>query len=165
MLDLDDDHARVVGAGPFLVEAMGVVLDDPVVAGQMKPFVVVGLEVLVGWLFAETAESLGKMAVEDDQRIARIRVGLKAFGKEHVSAQVHGASPELGEQVALDPLVLDILGGRGLGDLGDDLVEPDGDRARRTSSRGSIVTFLRRAVRDCRVLCSTAGLRRGPSAA
>ena len=32
MLDFDDDHARIVRAGPFLVEAMGVILDDPVVA-------------------------------------------------------------------------------------------------------------------------------------
>ena len=65
------------------------------------------------------------MAVEDDQRVARLRVGVKTFGQEHVGAQVHGPAPELGEQVALDSLVLDVLGGGRVGDRGDDLVEPD----------------------------------------
>ena len=72
MLDFDDDHARVVRAGPLLVEPMGVILDDLVVARQMEPLVVVGLEVLVRRLLAETAERLGKMPVEDDKRVSRV---------------------------------------------------------------------------------------------
>ena len=60
VLDLDDDHAWIIGAGPFLVEAMGLILDDPVVAGQMEPIVVVGLQVFVGRLLAEPAKSPGE---------------------------------------------------------------------------------------------------------
>ena len=113
---------------------MGVLLDDPVVAGQVEPFAVVGLEVRVGRLLAETAERLGKMAVEDDQRVARLGMGVEALGQEHVGAQVHGPAPELGEPLALDSLVLDVLGGCGLGDRRDDLVEPDADRRGADSS-------------------------------
>ena len=89
-------------------------LDDSVVAGQVESFAVVGLEVRVGRLFAKPAERLGKVAVEDDQRITCRRVGIKAFGQEHVGAQMHGPPPELREQLALDSLVLDVLGGRRL---------------------------------------------------
>ena len=62
MLDFDDDHARVIGAGPFLVKAMGVVLDDPVVAGQMEPFAVIGLE-----FFSAAARGNRRTSGENDR--------------------------------------------------------------------------------------------------
>ena len=91
---------------------MGEFLDGAVVAGQVKPFAVVGLEVGVGRLLAKPAECLGEMSVEDHEGIARVGMRIKAFGQENVSPQVHGPAPELGQLLALDPLVLDVLGGR-----------------------------------------------------
>ena len=51
--------------------------------------------------------------------IARVGMGIKSFGQEHVGSQVHRPAPELGEQFALDSLVLDVLGGGRLGDLAE----------------------------------------------
>ena len=107
---------------------MGLFLDDAVVAGQVKPLAVVGLEVRVGRLFAKPAERLGEMPVEDDEGIARVGMRIEALGQEHVGPQVHGPAPELGQPLALDSLVLDVLGGRRFGDRRDDLVEADADR-------------------------------------
>ena len=52
---------------------------------------------------------------------------------------MHGPSPELGEQVALDSLVLDVLGGLGLGICRNHLVQPDDDGCAGLEP-GSIVT-------------------------
>ena len=65
--------------------------------------------------------------MEDDQRVSALD-GFEAFGQEHVGSEVHGPAPEFGEQVALDPLVLDVLGGFRVGDFGNDLVHPDDHR-------------------------------------
>ena len=104
------------------------VLDDPVVAGQVEAIVVVGLQVFVGRFLAEPAKSLGKVSVEDDERVARGRMGIESFGQEHVGSQVHWPAPEFGESFALDALVLDVLGGGRLGDWRNDFVQPDDDR-------------------------------------
>ena len=111
----------------------------------MESLAKVGLEVLIRRLFAETAEGLGKMAVEDDERVPRVGMTLKAFRQEHVSAEMHGPSPELGEQLALDSLVLDVPGRLGLRDRRNHLVEANDDG--RDGSRARLDRhFLRRAV-------------------
>ena len=109
VLDLDDHHPRIVRAGPLLVELVGVLLLDPVVAGQVKPLAVLGLEVRVGGLLAEARERLREMAVEDDQGITGVGMRVEALGQQDVGAQVHGPAPELRQPLALDRLVLDVL--------------------------------------------------------
>ena len=151
MLDFDDDHARVVRAGPFLVEPVSVILDDLVVAREMKALVVVRLEVLIRRLLAETAERLGKVPVEDDERVARVGMTLKTLGQEDVSAQMHGPSPEFSEELALDSLVLDVPGRLGLGNCRNHLVETDDDGCGGTRARLDR-HFLRRAVEIARGL-------------
>ena len=60
MLDLDQQDAREVGAGPFLVELVGLLLLDPVVAGEPEPVAVVGLQVRVRRRLAPGTDVAGK---------------------------------------------------------------------------------------------------------
>ena len=65
--------------------------------------------------------------MEDDERIARLRVLVEALGQEQAGAEVHGAPPERGQPLALDPLVADVFRVLGRGDGRDLLVEDDAD--------------------------------------
>ena len=128
MLDLDDHHPGIVGTCPVLVELVGELLLNAVVRGQVEPLAVLGLEIRVGRLFAKARDRLGKVAVENDQRVTRLGMSVKSLGQEHVRSQVHGPAPELGEPLALDRLVLDVPGGGGGSDGGNHLVERDRQR-------------------------------------
>ena len=57
VLDLDDEHAREAGRDPLLVELVGLLLLDAVVAGQVEALAVVGLQVRVGRGGAEVRRS------------------------------------------------------------------------------------------------------------
>ena len=86
---------------------------------EVEPLAVVGLEVRVGRLLAESAEGLGEVAVEDHQRVSGLGVLVEPLGEQDVGAQVHRPAPELREPLALELLVLDVLGrgGSGIGGM------------------------------------------------
>lgn len=70
-------------------------------------------QVRVRRLFAEAADRLGEVPVEDHERLARVRVLVEAERKEHVGAQKDVAAPELRQALAADTLVPDpVRGGR-----------------------------------------------------
>jgi hypothetical protein len=73
MLDLDDQQAREVGARPLPVEVVGLLLLDPVVAIDAEALAVRALETRIGRFGTEPAEVRGKVAVEDGDRVARLR--------------------------------------------------------------------------------------------
>jgi hypothetical protein len=149
VLDLDDQHPGIARRRPVLVELVGPLLLRAVVAGPVETVAVVGLEVRVGWLLAEAVDRLREVAVVDDEGIARFRVRVESFRHQDVRAQVHRASPELRQPLALDPLVTDVLRGRRLRDGRDRLVERDLDgRGRRGIDRD----LARRAVEVARSL-------------
>jgi hypothetical protein len=65
--------------------------------------------------------------VEDDQRVAGLGMLVEALGQEQVGPEMHGTAPELRQELALDPLMADVLcvlGGRDGRDLP---VEDDAD--------------------------------------
>ena len=82
MLDLDDDESRKGVADPLLVEVVGLLLNDPVVAFDVEALAVGTVQVEIGRCGAEAAEVAGKMAVENHQWIARLRVFVEALGQE-----------------------------------------------------------------------------------
>ncbi len=128
MLHLDDDEPREIRTGPLPVEAVGVLLPDPVVAGELEPLAVVGLEVGVGRLLPEPGERVGKVTVVDDERIAGLGMLIEPLGQKHAGAQVHRASPETGEQLAPYPDVLDVLRVRRRWNGRDLLIQRDRDQ-------------------------------------
>ena len=69
VLELHDQHAREVRAGPLLVELVRLFLLDAVVAGDVEALAVVGLEIGIGRLGAEVVEVGDEVIVKDDQRV------------------------------------------------------------------------------------------------
>ena len=100
VLDLDDDHAREVRPRPFLVELVGVLLLDAVVAGEVKALAVLGLQVRVGRRLAKAVEVGGKVAVEDDERITRVRDACRTLrGKRTCAPRMHRRGPRTSSAV------------------------------------------------------------------
>ena len=95
MLNLDDDHPREVGTGPFLVELVGLLLNNPVVAFKFEPIAVFRFQVWIGRRLAKAAKVGRKVTVEDGQRIASVRMRIKTFGQKDVCAQIHGPAPKI----------------------------------------------------------------------
>jgi hypothetical protein len=126
-LDLDHQEAGEVGTDPLFVEGVGLLLLDAVVAVDPKTLRVLALEVGVGRFGAEIADVFWKVAVKNHQRIARLRMLVVAVRQEHVGAEKHRPSPELGQQFALNADVPDVLGVRRWLDGWNDLVELDSD--------------------------------------
>ena len=110
MLYLDNQHARKVGAGPGFIEIIRFLLLHTVVALHGKAFAVLRLQVRIRRFGAEAPKVAGVVAVEDAERVAGFGVLLKAFGEQHVRAQVHRATPKLGEPLTLNANMFDILG-------------------------------------------------------
>ena len=100
----------------------------------MKPFAVIGLEVLIRRLLAKTAEGLGEMAVEDDEWV-RLGMGIKAFGQEDVRPRCMGRPQNLVSCSLWIRSCLMYLVAAGSGIGGDDLIEPDGDARSRIRAR------------------------------
>ena len=143
MLDLDDQHARKVRSGPLLVEVVRRLLLDAVVALELKALAVLALQVGVGRCLPPVAEIARKVAVVDDERVARVGVRVEALGQEDVRAEEHVAAPELRQQLAPDAHVLDVLRVGRLGQRRDDLVELETDHGATAAVPSH---FLRRAV-------------------
>ena len=88
--------------------------------------------------------------MEDDERIARVRVLVEALGQQDVRAEVHRPAPELRQPLGLDLLVLDVLRRRRIGNRRD---RPGRARSRRSpASPASIVIVARRRVQVARRL-------------
>ncbi len=125
MVDLYNQKARELWADPLLVELVRLLLLDAVVAGDVKALAVVGLQVRIGRLSAEIAHAIGKVIVKNHQRKMRIGMVVEAFRHQHNRRQIHGPSPELRQQLALDFQVPDILRIFRLRDWRDFLIECD----------------------------------------
>ena len=87
MLDLDHQIARMVGPGPGLVEVIGLLLLDPVVAVDLEALAVVTFQIRVGWRLAEAADVGREMAVEDGERISGVGMLVESMGQQYVRAQ------------------------------------------------------------------------------
>ena len=109
VLNFDDEHAREAGADPLLVELVSLLLLDAVVAAEVEAFAVVGLEIGIGRLSAKIVEAVDKVVVKDDQREARVRMVVESFGHKHDGGEIHGPSPELRQQRALNLDVADVF--------------------------------------------------------
>jgi hypothetical protein len=136
VLDLDEQDAREVRAGPVFVELVRVLLHDPVVAVELEPRAGHALEIGIGRLRAEPVQIGGEVSVVDDKRVPSFGMPVEAFGEQHVRAQVHGPSPEFSEQPALDALVLDVAGVGGHADRRNLAIEHEGHRSGRCSTDG-----------------------------
>ena len=123
MLNLEDEIAGEAGGDPLLVEVVGLLLLNAVVAGEVEALAVVGLEVGVRRGGAEVVEAVGEVAVKNHEREMGVGVVVKAIGDENDGGEKDGAAPELGEDVALNAQMADIFGVGGRGDGGDDLRE------------------------------------------
>ena len=95
MLDLDDQEPRKIWATPLFVKLVCMFLLDAVVAGEFETLTVIRFEIWIGRRLAKTAEVRGKVSVEDRERITSFGMSVKAFGQEHVRAEMHRAAPEL----------------------------------------------------------------------
>jgi len=110
VLDLDDQKTRKTWLDPFLIKGVSFLLLDPVVTVDMESLRVLALEATVGGLGAEVTEVAREVAVEDHQGIARVWMLVVAMRQEHVGTEEHRPPPELGQQLALNLDVLDVLG-------------------------------------------------------
>ena len=75
----------------------------------MEALAVVRLQIGIGRLGAKAAEIGVEVVFTDDDREMRVGMRVKSFGHQHVGAEVHGASPELCEQSALNLEVPDVF--------------------------------------------------------
>src|SRR5262245_13788128 len=110
MLNFDNDEALEVGADPVLVKLVGVLLLDFVIARDFKALDVIGLQVRVRRRFAESPECVREMAVKHHQRVTGFWMLVEAVWQQHACAEVHRASPELRQLLALNFYVLDVPG-------------------------------------------------------
>jgi len=109
MLNFDDNHARKIWVYPILVKFVGIFFDDSIVALNIESLAVNWRQVRVRRSLAETAESIGEMAMKDDKGIAGFRMLFKAPGQKNMGAKIDWPSPEIAEQFALDFDMLDVF--------------------------------------------------------
>ena len=74
VLYLDRDHAGEARARPVLVELVGALLLDAVVAVELETVAVLALQVGVGRRLPPPSDRVGEVAVEDREGITRLRV-------------------------------------------------------------------------------------------
>src|SRR5262245_30868755 len=125
MLDFDSNEAREVGADPVLVELVGVLLLNFVISRDFEALDVIGLQVRIWRRFAESAEGLREMAMKHHQRVTGFGMLVEAVWQQHAGPQVHRASPEFRQLLALNLYVLDVSGVLGRLDRRYHLVERD----------------------------------------
>src|SRR5215475_11594645 len=110
MLDFDNDEAREVGADPVLIKLIGVFLLNFVIARDFKALDVIGLQVRIGGRFAESTKGVREMAVKHHQRVTSFWMLVETVWQQDAGAEVHRASPEFCQPLALNLYVLDVLG-------------------------------------------------------
>ncbi len=76
---------------------------------HVKTFAILGFEIRIGRFLSKSAERVGKVAVIDDQEIARLRVLVKTFRQQNVGAEMHGSPPKFRQQLALNLDMLDVF--------------------------------------------------------
>ena len=109
MIDVRDQDARKAGRDPLLIELVSLLLLNAVVAGDVEALAVVRLQVGIGRLGAKAGEVGVEVIFIDDDRKMNVGMRIKSLGHQHVGAEVHGTSPEFGEQRALNLQVPDVF--------------------------------------------------------
>ena len=140
VLDLDDQHARKVRAGPFLVELVGGLLLDPVVAIEVKAFAVVARDVRVGRRLAQSADVAGKVAVVDDRADSARSGACRSLRASRTCAPRYMARPQnfVSRSLRIRSCLMYFVVGR-LGHRRNDLVERRCGQRRRARGRSAIV--------------------------
>src|SRR5262245_56652120 len=110
MLDFDNDEAREVGADPVLIKLIGVLLLNVVIARDFKALDVIGLQVRIGRRFAESAEGVREMPMKHHQWVTSFGMLVETVWQQDAGPEVHRASPEFRQLLALNLYVLDVLG-------------------------------------------------------
>ena len=102
VLDAKDEHAGKTARGPILIEAVGI----------LEILQVVGFGTASGFRsFFDKKFPVGlEMTLVDEQRIVCRGMLVETVGKEHGCAEIDGAAPEGGKELALNTDVLDVLG-------------------------------------------------------
>ena len=122
MLNLDDQEPRELGVIPSLIEVIGLLLLDQVVALNTEALGILGFESLIRRRGPEPPEVRRKVPVEHHQGIFCLGMLVKILRQEHVCTEVHVTPPECRQFFRLDPDVFDPFRVFGLLDLGDHLV-------------------------------------------
>ncbi len=123
MLDLDHQHAGKAGRGPVAEELVRVLGLHAVVAVEPEACAVDARDRGVRRCLPPAADGLGEVAVKDHQRIARVGVLVEPLRQQHMGAEEYRPTPELGQQPALNTLVADVPGRRGIGNGWNLLIE------------------------------------------
>src|SRR5215468_12769692 len=109
MLDFDNDEAREVGADPVLIKLIGVLLLNFVIARDFEALIVIGLQVRIGRRFAESAEGVREMPMKHHQWVTSFGMLVETVWQQDAGPEVHRASPEFRQLLALNLYVLDVL--------------------------------------------------------
>src|SRR6185436_18801390 len=109
VVDVRDDNAGKARGNPLLIELVSLFLLNAVVSGYVEAFAVVRLQVGIGRFGAKAGEVGVKVIFVDDDRKMNVGMRIKSLRHQHVGAQVHGTSPEFGEQCALNLEVPDVF--------------------------------------------------------
>ena len=156
VIDFRDEDAREFRRDPLLIELVGLFLLNAVVAGDVEAFAVVRLQIGIGRLGAKAAEVGIEVVFVDDDRKMNVGMRIESLGHQHVGAQEHGPSPELGEQRALNLEVPDVLRVLRRRDRRDFLVEHNRNRLGRRSQRDFLRSGIEIARRKVPVLAFAA---------
>jgi hypothetical protein len=123
VFNLDDQEAREVRGNPFLIEGIGLLLLDAVVAGQMEALRIIGFEIRIRGRGAESGNVVGIMSVKDHQGITHGRMRIESLGQQNVRAKKYVASPKTRQQFTANADVPNELGIRFRHNALDFLVE------------------------------------------
>ena len=123
MLDLGYQDAGEARADPLLVFVVGLLLLNPVVAGQVEALRVIGLKVRVGRRGAEVVYPVDEVVMKDGEREVGVGMLVKALRHQDDGGEIHRRAPELCQHLTLDADVADVLGVGLRGDGRDDLGE------------------------------------------
>ncbi len=110
VLDLNHQKPGKARSGPLPIKLVGLFLLNSVVSGYVEPFAVFRFQIGVGWFRPKVRDIGGKVPMEQRQRVACFDVLVESLRHQDIGAQVHGPSPELGQQRGLNPQVTDVLG-------------------------------------------------------
>ncbi len=109
VVDLHDQQSRLVRLNPVLVVLVALLLHDAVVALQVKPLGVIRLQIRIRRRLAEVEKLWLEVVLKHNQRIVRVRMLVEPLRHHHHRAQVNRRSPEIAQQLRLNPQVPDVL--------------------------------------------------------
>ena len=126
MLDLDHQDPGKAGADPLLVLVVRLLLLDAVVTRQVEALRVIRLEVRIGRGGAKGIHAIHKVIVKDGDGEVSVGVLVEALRHQDNGGEIHRRAPKLGQQLALDTDVANVLGVRLRRNGRDGFAEPDG---------------------------------------